>query len=56
MRNGTFTGLIAGALFGAAAVTVLGMMDTQTQRRMKQMATDSVQKVSEKAEKIWAGK
>ena len=56
MRNGTFTGMIAGALFGAAAVTVLGMMDSQTQRRMKQMATDSVQKVSDKAEKIWAGK
>ena len=54
MRNGTFTGLIAGALFGAAAVTVLGMMDTQTQRRMKQMASDSVQKVTDKAEKLWS--
>jgi hypothetical protein len=28
-------------------------MDTQSQRRMKQMATDSVQKVTNQAEKLW---
>ena len=53
MRNGTFTGVIAGALIGVAAVAALGMMDTQAQHRMKRMATDSVQKVTDKAEKLW---
>jgi hypothetical protein len=46
--------MIAGALIGVAAVTALGLMDTQTQRRMKRMASDSVQKVTDKAEKLWS--
>ena len=53
MRNGTFTGIFAGALIGMAAVTALGLMDTQGQRRMKRMASDSVQKVTDTAEKLW---
>lgn len=53
MRNGTLTGIVTGALIGVAALTALGMMDTQSQRRMKQMASDSVQKVTDKAEKLW---
>lgn len=53
MKNGTFQGIITGALIGVAAVAALGLMDSSTQRRMKQMATDSVQKVTDKAEKLW---
>lgn len=53
MRNGTFAGVIAGALIGVAAVTAMGMMDSQAQRRVKRMASDSVQKVTNQAEKLW---
>jgi hypothetical protein len=52
MRNGTFAGVIAGALIGMAAVTALGMMDTQAQRRMKRMASDSVQKVTNRLKAV----
>ena len=41
-------------LIGVAAVAALGMMDAQAQRRVKRMATDSVQKVTDKAEKLWS--
>ena len=54
MRNGTFTGIITGALIGVAAVTAWGMMDTRSQRRVKQIANDSVQKVTNQAEKLWS--
>ncbi len=54
MKNGTFQGVITGALIGVAAVAALGMMDSRAQRRMKQMASDSVQKVTDKAENCGA--
>lgn len=55
MKKGLIKGMIAGAMLGASAATVYGMMNWQTERRMGKAAASMGRTISEKTQ-TWFGK
>ena len=55
MKTGLIKGMIAGAMLGASAATVYGMMNWQTERRLGKAAASVGKTISDKAQ-TWFGK
>jgi len=52
-KSGTFRGILWGAAIGAAAATVIGMMDERAMQKMRACAAASSQKLSQKANELF---
>lgn len=54
MKSGLIKGMVAGAVIGASAATVYGMMNWQTERRLGRAAANVGKTISEKTQ-TWFG-